>query len=69
MTAMTLEQIREQGLKALAQELGPTGMARFLQLTETGHGDYSRERHAHIGKLAAAKLVKQIRSRRKARAC
>lgn len=41
----TREEIRHQGLEALARELGPVGMARFLQLFENGSGDYVRERH------------------------
>jgi len=32
---MTLEQIRLAGLEALARELGPVGMVRFLQQFET----------------------------------
>ncbi len=43
--AMTLEEIRRQGIEALARELGPVGMIRFLQQFETGKGDYSAERH------------------------
>ena len=46
----TMEEIRRQGLEALARELGPVGMARFLQLFENGSGDYvqeRQERHDH----------------------
>ncbi len=42
---MTQEEIRKQGIAALAQQLGPVGMIRFLQQFESGHGDYSVERH------------------------
>lgn len=41
----TAEEIRRQGFEALARELGPVGMARFLQLFENGSGDYVQERH------------------------
>ena len=47
---MTLEQIRLAGLEALARELGPVGMVRFLQQFETGRGDYSAERHRWLAK-------------------
>jgi hypothetical protein len=40
-----LDQIRRRGIDALARELGPVGMVRFLQQFETGKGDYTRERH------------------------
>jgi hypothetical protein len=63
MTTMTLEQVRTKGLQALADELGPVGMVRFLQQTETGRGDYSRERHTRIGKQSVAALVRQIKAR------
>jgi hypothetical protein len=61
---MTLEEIRVKGLKALADELGPVGLVRFLQQTESGRGDYSRERHARIGRQSVASLVKQLEVRR-----
>lgn len=41
---MSLDEIRQRGLKALARELGPVGLVRFLQQFETGHGDYTRDR-------------------------
>ena len=62
---MTLEQIRTKGLRALVEKLGTVGAIRFLQLTETGRGDYSRERHSHIGKQSVQSLVKEIEKRRK----
>ena len=65
MTTMTLEQVRTKGLQALADELGPVGMVRFLQQTETGRGDYSHERHARIRKQGIAALVRRLEARRK----
>mgnify|MGYP001773739215 CR=1 FL=1 len=41
---MTQEQIRRQGLDALARELGAVGMIRFLQQFGSGQGDYTRDR-------------------------
>ena len=43
--AMTLEQIREQGLAVLRKHLGIVGMVRFLQQAETGWGNYTEERY------------------------
>lgn len=65
MPTMTLEQIRTHGLRALVEELGTVGAVRFLQLTETGRGDYSRERHTRIGRRRVQSLVKQLEARRK----
>ena len=63
-TTMTLEQIRTLGLKALSQELGPVGLIRFLQQFETGHGDYTRERHQWLGQNTVQELVQEIERRR-----
>ena len=41
---MSLEELRQRGIGALAKELGPVGMARFLQQFEMGSGDYSIDR-------------------------
>lgn len=60
----TLEQIRLVGLEALSRELGPVGMIRFLQQFETGHGDYSNERHQWLEHVRADQLVEQIKRQR-----
>ncbi len=41
---MNLNQIYLVGLEALARDLGPVGMVRFLQQFETRKGDYTRKR-------------------------
>lgn len=41
---MTLEQIRQTGMSVLFQHLGAVGMVRFLQQSEIGWGDYTKER-------------------------
>jgi hypothetical protein len=65
--AKTLEEIRQSGLEALARELGPVGMVRFLQQFETGRGDYSVERHRWLGKASVTTLAKRIQRQRKGR--
>ncbi len=44
----TLEEIRREGLDALEQRLGRVGMVRFLQLFETGSGDYVIDRREFV---------------------
>jgi hypothetical protein len=61
---MTLEQIRRTGLEALARDLGPVGMVRFIQQFETGWGDYSVERHRWLIEGDVGKLAEKIRQRR-----
>lgn len=58
---MTLEQIRLTGLKALARDLGPVGLVRFLQQFETGHGDYTAERHLWLGEPTVEYLAQAIK--------
>ncbi len=41
---MTLDQIRKVGIDALNQKLGLVGAIRFLQQTETGWGNYTKDR-------------------------
>jgi hypothetical protein len=45
---MTIDEIRQTGLRAISRELGPVGLIRFLQQFELGEGDYSVERHAWL---------------------
>ena len=43
-TIKDLEIIRQEGLKALKQKLGPVGMIKFIQMYSDGKGDYTAER-------------------------
>jgi hypothetical protein len=62
---MSLEQIRIAGMEVLARELGPIGMVRFMQQFETGHRDYSKERHEWLDNQDMDSLVERIQNRRK----
>ena len=61
--ALTLDQIRQKGLKALRRELGPAGMIRFLRQFETGSGDYARERHAWVDRTTLDDLRAAVRKK------
>jgi hypothetical protein len=56
----TQEEIRQLGLEALARELGPVGMVRFLQQFETGHGDYTKDRHKWLNSPGVRELAERI---------
>ncbi len=58
---MPMEEIRRMGLDALARELGPVGMVRFLQQFETGSGDYTAERAGLLGTPSVAELGEALR--------
>ena len=62
---MTLEQVRLTGLKALSRDLGPVGLVRFLQQFETGHGDYTAERHRWLAESTVQELAQEIKRQRR----
>lgn len=63
---MSLDEIRIAGLKALERELGPVGMARFLQQYELGKGDYTKERKNLLEKYPEiGKIVEEIEEMKK----
>ena len=62
---MSLEQIRVAGMEALARELGSVGMIRFLQQFETGHGDYSSDRHQWLDNQDLDTILNRIREQRR----
>jgi hypothetical protein len=49
-TEMTLNEIKLAGIDALARELGPYGLIRFLKQFESGRGDYTKERERWLPK-------------------
>lgn len=63
-STMPLEEIRRAGLDALARELGPVGMVRFLQQFETGSGDYTAERADLLGAPSVTQLAERLRNLR-----
>jgi hypothetical protein len=61
--ALTMEQIRERGIRVLGERLGIVGMVRFLQQAETGWGNYTEERHQWLGDPDLRTLAKEIRQK------
>jgi hypothetical protein len=60
-------ELRAAGYKALADALGPLGMARFLRQFERGNGDYTRERHHWLRGQSVQSVTQRIRARKKSR--
>ena len=64
-TATPLNEIRQVGLEALLERLGPVGMIRFLQQYETGYGNYTAERDTWLTETDdLEKLVAKIQQTR-----
>ena len=58
---MTLNKIRQIGIDALSQHLGIVGMIRFLQQSETGWGDYTKDRDQWLGDPELKELFSAIK--------
>ena len=57
---MTLKQVREAGITALFDALGPANALRFLQLLQPGSGDYTRERHAWLDNISLEEILADV---------
>ena len=42
-------EIRNVGIKALQEALGPVGMVKFMQQYDMGYGDYTKEKAESTG--------------------
>ena len=62
---MSPEEIRAAGMRAIARDLGPAGLVRFLQQFETGSGDYSADRHEWLPTSNAAEISQRVRAARR----
>jgi hypothetical protein len=60
-------ELRTAGYKALAEALGPLGMARFLRQFERGNGDYTRDRKKWLRDQSVPPVAQRIRSRKRNR--
>lgn len=54
---LTQEEIPRTGLAALRAALGAVGMVRFLQMFETGRGDYTAERDQWLDGVSLDEIV------------
>ena len=62
-----MNEIRRTGIQLLTQNLGAVGMVRFLQQSELGWGNYTKERSQWLGNLTLDEIVAEINAIRKSR--
>jgi len=62
---MTPKEIRLAGLDALSKNLDVVGMIRFLQFTEKGEGNYTKDRHKWLGNPDFDEIVDEIEKMRR----
>ncbi len=60
---MSLKEVETTGLAVLARELEPVGLIRFLQLFETGSGDYTKKRHQWLDDQSLDEVLARIEKR------
>ena len=65
MTSMSPNEIRNKGLEALSETLGPLGMIKFLEQFEIGDGDYTKDREKWLGDLELDTIAEEITEKRK----
>ena len=64
MSTRTLHQIQQEGLEVLVEKLGPDDAIRFLQIYETGSGDWTHDRKKILD-TDPDTIIKSIMARRK----
>lgn len=62
---MTNNEIRRTGIQVLTQNLGAIGMVRFLQQSDLGWGDYTKERSQWLGNPTLDEIAAEIKATRK----
>ena len=62
---MTMNEIRRTGIQLLTQNLGAVGMVRFLQQSDLGWGDYTKERSQWLGNPTLDEIEAEIKAMRK----
>lgn len=62
---MTNNEIRRTGIQVLTQNLGAIGMVRFLQQSELGWSDYTKERSQWLGNPTLDEIAAEIKATRK----
>ena len=55
--------MRREGFAALRERLGIADMARFLQLFDSGSGDYTKERYAWLEGETVDEIAERIQRR------
>jgi len=64
LSAKTLHQVQQEGLDVLVENPGPDDAIRFLQIYETGSGDWTKDRKKILEK-DPDKIIKSIMEKRK----
>jgi len=58
---LSFNEIRKTGIEILTEKLGIVGMIRFLQQSETGSGDYTKEREKLLGDTTIEEIYNNMK--------
>ena len=58
--------ISKMGIEALTKELGPVGMAYFIQQFDRGEGDYTAERESLLSGISMEEALHELEADREA---
>ena len=58
-------ELRQKGIDALTEALGPVGMAYFFRQFEQGHGDYTAERETLLAGVTMEDFEAYVKRSRK----
>ena len=61
---MTDQEFYRHALEVLLRELGADGLARFLRISRSGGGDYTRDREQWLDNLSLADVVQSVSANR-----
>jgi hypothetical protein len=64
MKTMSINDVRNKGIKALNQSLGPVGAIRFIQELNYGSGDYTKDRHTWLDESSVDDIFKEIKTKK-----
>jgi hypothetical protein len=56
-----MKSIRNLGIEALIEKLGPLGMVEFMRQFDSGYGDYTKERHNWLDGLTIEGISDEIK--------
>ena len=62
-----MRELRQRALRALAKELGPVGLIRYLQDCQPGRGDYTKERARRLAGVTFDDVAKRLAAGRRGR--
>ena len=62
MELKNIEKIKQEGIAALSEKLGPVGMVHFIHLFDNGNGDFTKEREKLLNEIEKKEVLEFLKS-------